>query len=130
MNGQGAEVAVDRVPVHRQMGVGIDEGLEEEIEAKLVPGELGAHDQFRGDEHDDAEDAERAKHHEPLEAAVGDGGVAAREQEACEPPKPRSGAPGRRLAARRSRLRLKLDLGDANFWHVGVHLQRLPAEDE
>ena len=38
---QGAEVAVDRVPVGRKAGRGVEVGLAEELKAESVPGEMG-----------------------------------------------------------------------------------------
>ncbi len=110
--------------------VGINVGLIEELEAELCQVSCDRCDQLIGDERDDGEDAERAQHHEQLKAAVGDGGVAAREQEAAN----------RRVLLRRNRrgpgsggskrLRLRLRLRDANLRHGGVHSDQATGEFE
>jgi len=45
------------------MGIGIGKGAIEEGEAELVPGELGAANEFERDEGNDGEDAEGAEQH-------------------------------------------------------------------
>ena len=119
---QGAEVAVDRIPVRRQTGGRVDVGLVEELEAEGVPGKLGALDQLDGNERHDGEDAERAEHHERTEKRR-------RQWRSCRAQAGSGGwpsAPAQCTAdvwLRRSRggFRLSLGLGDTNLRHVGVH---------
>jgi hypothetical protein len=74
-------VAVHRIPVDRLLGVGIDECLVKKVQAEVGPGQLGAHHELDGNKHHDAKDAEGAKHHQPMEAAICNGRVATAQQE-------------------------------------------------
>ena len=114
---QGAEMPVHRVPVVGQPGIGIDEPGKEKVEAEAAPGQVRALNQLRGDQNNNAEDAQRAQQHQPRKTAVGDCRVAAREQKPAN-----RRFLHRRLPLWRLRLRLKLRLGDAYLRHVGVHL--------
>ena len=127
---QRAEMPVDRVPVHGQFGIGIFEGREEKRKAELVPRQLGTRHKLAGNQHHNAEDAERAQHHQPAEYAVGEGRVAARHQERAHRRSFMNRRPGRTFAVWRSRFRLKLSLGDTYLWRVGAHLIRLPGKCE
>ncbi len=113
---------VDRIPVERLFGIWIDKRLVEEVQAKLMPGHLRTHHQLDGNEHHDAEDAQGAEHHQPVEAAVGDGRVAAREQERSNRGDLARKRLLRTLLVWSVGLGLKLRLGDPKLGHLGYHL--------
>src|ERR1035438_8547262 len=100
----------------------IAEFRSEEAKAKLVPAQLRSLYQLNRNQRDNAEDAQCAQHHQPLESPVGYRRVASRQQEGANCRELDRARLRWVLSAGRIRFRLNLNLGDAYVRHVGVHL--------